>query len=114
MTLHAERLPNSTEMVAITYGPIVLAGKLGEAGLSPGADIIINEREIGTMLNDPIDVPTLIGEPTTIVDGIKPLPGAALTFAAPATGRPDGVTLMPYFRIAHERYSIYWKFTPSA
>ena len=48
------------------HGPIVLAGRLGQAGLSPGSQIIVNERESGTMLNAAIDVPTLAGDATSL------------------------------------------------
>ncbi len=43
------------------YGPIVLAGRLGTAGLTPDAQIIVNERTSGNMLNAAIEVPTLAG-----------------------------------------------------
>jgi hypothetical protein len=109
MKLHAEPLPGAQGTIALLYGPIVLAGKLGTQGLSPGADLIINERTYGDMLNDPVDVPALPGEASQVVETIKPTPGAALTFTAPVPGRPEGLTFIPYFRIAHERYSIYWK-----
>lgn len=108
MALHGQLLPGTTDTVAVMYGPLALAGKLGKQGITPGSDIIINERTIGTMLNDQIDVPTLAGEGVKVVEGIKP--GAEpLTFVAPALARPEGVTLVPYYRIAHERYSLYWK-----
>ncbi|HEY7086785.1 MAG TPA: beta-L-arabinofuranosidase domain-containing protein [Tepidisphaeraceae bacterium] len=108
MTLRAVPLRNSTDTVAIVFGPIVLAGQLGKQGLTPGADIVVNERTIGDSLNDPVDVPTLLGEPSTLVEQIKPVAGKPLTFSAPVA-RAEGLTLIPYFRIAHERHSIYWK-----
>ena len=39
MTLRTEALPGHTDMVAILYGPIVLAGMLGRKGLTPGSAI---------------------------------------------------------------------------
>ena len=47
MTLRAEPLPATTDVVAFVYGPIVLAGRLGREGLAPGNQIIVNERESG-------------------------------------------------------------------
>ena len=34
---------------------------------------------------------------------------AALTFQTRGVGHPREVSLIPYYRIAHERYNLYWK-----
>jgi len=109
MSLRTEALPGHADVVAILYGPIVLAGRLGRKGLTPGADIIVNERTYGDLLNDKVEVPVLAGEPSEIVNQIKPAAGSPLTFQTTGVGRPHDVSLIPYFRIAHERYSLYWK-----
>jgi DUF1680 family protein len=95
-------------MIAFVYGPIVLAGKLGTSGLEPGADIIRNERTTGDVLNAEVEVPQLVGETSSILQKVKPVEGQPLTFTTTGVGRPRDVTLIPYYRIAHERYSIYW------
>jgi DUF1680 family protein len=109
MFLRTEALPGHADVVAILYGPIVLAGLLGRKGLTPGADIIVNERTYGDLLNDKVEVPVLAGEPAELVNQIKPASGPPLTFRTIGVGQPHDVTLTPYFRIAHERYSLYWK-----
>lgn len=109
MTIRAVPLPGTTDTLAIAYGPIVLVGRLGTLGYTPGADIIVNERTIGQMLNDRIEVPALRGDATTLAGAIKPVAGAPLTFTAPAAAGAEPVTLIPYFRMAHERYNMYWK-----
>jgi DUF1680 family protein len=109
MTLRTESLPGSSDVVAILYGPIVLAGRLGRKGLTPGADIIVNERTYGDVLNDVVEVPVLIGDAQEIVKRIKPSTGSALTFQTMGIGHPRDVSLSPYYRIAHERYNLYWK-----
>jgi hypothetical protein len=81
MQRRLEPLPTAPEFVAVMQGPIVLAGRMGTKGLTPGADIIVNERTSGDMLNEPMDVPTLTPERE----------------------------LVPYYRIAHERYNLYWR-----
>jgi hypothetical protein len=40
---------------------------------------------------------------------IEPVAGQPLTFRTRALGRPDGVTLVPFFRVHHQRYVIYWR-----
>jgi hypothetical protein len=94
MALRSEPLPGRSDVVAFLYGPIVLAGKLGKKGLTPGADIIVNERTIGDVLNEEVGMPKVLGE---------------LTKTGPLSFEMNGVSLVPYFRIAHERYTIYWQ-----
>jgi DUF1680 family protein len=113
MTLRTEPLPGHSDVVAILFGPIVLAGRLGRKGLTPGADIIVNERTYGDVLNDKVDVPILVGDAQEIIKQIKPSQGSALTFHTNGIGHPHDVSLMPYYRIAHERYNLYWKTQPS-
>jgi uncharacterized protein len=109
MTLRSVMLPGTTDTVAFMYGPIVLAGKLGQQGVTPGSDIIINERTYGDMLNDEVEVPVLAGDAATLLQKIKPSSDAPLTFVTNDLGRPHEITFIPYWKIAHERYSIYWK-----
>lgn len=109
MSLRAEPLPGSPEVVALLYGPIVLAGRLGREGLTPGADIIVNERTYGDVLNAKVEVPVLVGDAREVVSRIKPSKGEALTFRTEGIGRPHDVTLIPFYRVAHERYNLYWK-----
>jgi DUF1680 family protein len=109
MTLRAEPLPGNPDVVAFLYGPVVLAGRLGRQGLTPGADIIVNERTYGDVLDDKVEAPVLAGDVGEIVSQIKPSAGEALTFRTSGVGRPRDVTLIPYYRVAHERYNLYWK-----
>ena len=68
-----------------------------------------DERTIGDMLNDPVEVPVLAADAAKLVDLIKPSGNAPLTFTTSGLGRPRDVTLIPYYRVAHERYTLYWK-----
>jgi len=78
MALRIEPLPGSTDTAAVVYGPIVLVGALGHA-VKPGEDLHVNERTIGTTLNEPIDVPVLAGDLADIPSKIRPT-GEPLTF----------------------------------
>lgn len=111
MTLRVEQLPGRSDVVAFVFGPIVLAGLLGRKGLSPGADIIINERTTGDVLNTDIDVPKLRGNVEEILSKVKRSTDGSLRFETNGIGVPGDVTLVPYFRVAHERYTIYWETT---
>ena len=105
-----ESAPSAPDIVAFTYGPIVLAGALGREGLAPGADIIVNERKYGEYNKGDVAVPTLAGDPETLGALVKPA-GSPLEFTIAAVdGSP--VRLIPYHRIAHERYATYWRVQP--
>jgi DUF1680 family protein len=109
MALRTEPLPGNPDVVAILYGPIVLAGRLGHKGLTAQADIIVNERTYGDILNDAVEVPVLVGDAQEIVSRIKPSTGSPLAFHTTGIGHPHDVSLIPYYRVAHERYNLYWK-----
>ncbi len=113
MSLRAEPLPGTTDIVAFVYGPIVLAGRLGREGLVRGNQIIVNERESGTMLNAATDVPVLIGDASTLLKRIHHDPRDPLLFRTSGVARPRDVELTPYYRLAHERYNLYWKVVPA-
>lgn len=109
MTMRAEPLPGAPDLVAFVYGPVVLAGRLGTEGLTPGAQIIKNERTSGSVLNAPVEVPALVGDPDDLVRRVRAVAGEPLTFDTAGLGRPRDVRLAPYYRLAHERYTVYWK-----
>ena len=111
MALRVERLPGRSDVVAFVYGPIVLAGRLGRKGLSPGADIIINERTTGDVLRADLEVPKLRGNVEEMLRKVKRATDGSLSFQTSGIGDPNDVTLIPYFRVAHERYTIYWETT---
>jgi uncharacterized protein len=111
MTPHAEAAPAAPDIVALTYGPLVLAGALGSEGLKKGDDIIVNERRIGAYNDAPFEAPKLSGDPATIASRVKPGAGPLEFSIDGADGRP--VRLIPYHRIAHERYATYWKLAPA-
>jgi DUF1680 family protein len=108
MTLRVEPLPGTTDLVAFVYGPIVLAGRLGREGLAPGNQIIVNERESGNMLKADVEVPMLAGDLTTLTSRITQDARDPLTFHTNGLGRPRDVELVPYYRLSHERYNLYW------
>jgi DUF1680 family protein len=107
MSLRMELLPGTTDTAAVVYGPVVLVGALGH-DVKPGEDLHVNERTIGSVFNPPIDVPTLVGELSAIPGKIKPT-GSPLTFKTDGIGHPREVTLTPYYKMAHQYYTMYWK-----
>jgi DUF1680 family protein len=100
-------LAGAPDIFAFTYGPLVLAGALGNEGIAPGSDIVVNEREVGRYLDTPFEAPRLAGTPESLLASVRPGESVS-TFTVPdARRRP--ILLKPYHRIAHERYAVYWQ-----
>jgi DUF1680 family protein len=110
MEARAEAAPAAPDIVAFTYGPLVLAGDLGREGLAPGSDIVVNERKFGSYNDTPVAVPALAGDPDDLAASIRP--GSKPLDFTIASASGDPVRLIPYHRIAHQRYATYWKLQP--
>jgi len=103
MKLHTELLQGSSNIVAVMYGPVVLAGELGTNGLP---NVYARNQTDLVRVSDP-PVPVLVGDAASILKKIKAA-GAPLVFQTKNLGRPDDVTLVPLYRANHERYTVYW------
>lgn len=84
--LYAAPMPDDPELIAVMYGPVVLAG--------------IDAPADGYVLADP-------AKPESWVTKTEEGP---LTFAAEVQGTP--VRLIPWYQIVDERYGVYWRVTP--
>jgi DUF1680 family protein len=113
MALTTDPLPGSNDIVALRYGPIVLAARLGSEGIAPGADIVRNERTTGDVLDAAVDVPVFEGRPRDLVAATRRAGRSGLDFHATARGGRV-VAFAPCAAIAHERYNLYWKLVSRA
>ena len=66
MTLRVEPLPGAADIVAFVVRPDRARRPAGPRGPRSRRQIIVNERESGTMLNAPVDIPLLAGDPATL------------------------------------------------
>jgi hypothetical protein len=106
MQLHLQPLPGASDIAAVMLGPLVLAARMGRQGMGPGDDIVASEYVYGAVLKSPADLPRLALRGRTLDEAVRPA-GAPLQFR---TGAPGGdIDLAPFHRIAHERYSLYWR-----
>jgi uncharacterized protein len=112
MSLGLERLPQAPGYSAVTFGPLVLAGRLGSAGLAPGSQLIINERESGNMLADAVPIPRWTRPLEQLLTALTPDADGSLNFTARGFADGESVRFAPYFRLTHERYNLYWRETP--
>jgi hypothetical protein len=109
MKLHAEPLPGTTNFVALLYGPIVLAGELGTNGMpNPYAK---DQRQF-VRVPDP-KVPVFVADQNSLLKHVKTT-GEPLVFRTKNLGEPEDVTLIPFYKTHHERYSVYWNVVSEA
>jgi hypothetical protein len=113
MSLWLWPMPDDANLAAIMYGPLVLAGQLGDEGLSRDVIIIRNQREQDAAPN--VAAPVMVADPKgDVTDWVKPVPGQPLTFRTADAGRPGDVTLVPFHELFDQRYSLYWRLTDEA
>jgi hypothetical protein len=105
MALSTAPTPDDPTLAAILYGPIVLAARMGTAGLKPGV-----------LRAEPTKPRTV---PEYKADGLPPIrlagaapwvradDGASLSFHS--TGAGERRQLVPLYQIFDERYSVYFK-----
>jgi DUF1680 family protein len=115
MRLQLQPLPDDANLAAIRYGPVVLAGELGTEHLDPKR--IYSDDKILHGGFPEIAVPELAGDRAALDKWIQPVSGnyipsevKPLTFRTVGAGRPEDVTLSPFYRLFDQRYCVYWRF----
>jgi len=53
-------------------------------------------------------VPSFEGAPGELLKHIEPVASQPLTFRTCNLAKPEEVTLIPFYRTHHQRYSVYW------
>lgn len=106
MHLRLEAMPDDQKMVALLYGPIVLAGDLGNEGLDNSRRYGPNAPRLGGAR---LEVPSFVCDVKDVLAKTKPLSGAPMTFKTDGIGQPQDVTLMPFYKLHDRRYTVYWK-----
>lgn len=93
-TLRLETMPDDANRVAVFYGPIVLAGDLGE--------------ENDPNRYDPMFVPVIMTEIRNPNEWLKHVEGKANTFISENVGRPKDVKFRPFYSTYNRSYSVYF------
>ena len=111
MRLHLETIPDDPTLAAIMYGPLVLAGELGNENLDPKR--IYSDDKFLHGGFPAIAVPELAGDDRNALDKwIQPVSAKdrPLTFRTVGPGHVEEVTLSPFYRLFSQRYCVYWRF----
>ena len=96
MSIYSESMPDNKDRISFLYGPIVLAGRLGD-----------------TMPNPVYGVPVLLTENKNITEWLHPAANEPLSFEMKGIGKPFDVKLKPFYKIYKEYYSVYWDYFTS-
>ena len=109
MSLHIHAMPDDPTVQAVMYGPLVLAGQLGDRGLDqafthPGYDT--------APPGEPVPAPEIIASSKDPTAWVEPVSGEPLAFRT--SGQCAGTALMPLCKTSGQRYAVYWKTTGSS
>lgn len=111
MSLWTWPMPDDKTLLAVMYGPLVLAGRLGGESLSD--DLVYTTRNWFAFPKERIArAPDIAADDPEVTAWVKPVAGKMLTFRTAGVGRPQDVTLVPYHRLWGERYAVYWRVLP--
>jgi DUF1680 family protein len=111
MRLRTEPLPGNARTMALFFGPIILVGDLGTTGLDDSRRYGPTSPELSKVSG--VDVPGLVSAHDDVLTHISPVKEHPLTFQTIGLAQPRDVTLVPFYRAAATRYTVYWRrFTP--
>ena len=106
MALHTEAMPDNPKMIAVMYGPLVLAGDLGREGLDAIRRYGPSAPPVGRVKTPPI--PAFVGDIVSVTSKIVADPVRPLQFKTVGLAQPHDVTLVPFYRVVDQRYTVYW------
>ena len=108
MQLHTAPMPDDASVVAVMYGPLVLAARLGTAGLTPEKLRAgpTQPRKVPEYAAEPIGVPPIVARSRDPSSWLRPVAGRALEFST--IGQESDLTLVPLNRVFDERYAVYF------
>ncbi len=108
MTLRIERMEHHPSTFAILAGPTVLAATLGNDLMLPPVPYANGNQYEWANVPDPETIPQLIVDQAPVDQWIKPDPHHPLVWHTHGVGRPQDVKLVPFYKVAHERYVVYF------
>jgi uncharacterized protein len=108
LTLRTEMLPRSKEWISLLWGPVVLAGELGTAGLE-GLDFSGTHNYVATQALPWEKAPVFIGNAKEVIAKVRPVDGRPLAFRTAGLALPAEVSLAPFYRVHRQRYAVYWR-----
>lgn len=107
-TLRVEPLPDDENVLAVMWGPIVLAGDLG-----PERDRTAERAARRQGGNAEQAAPVFVPKDQAIDSWMKPVAGKPGAFHTSGVGLATDINFVPFYELPRRRYAIYWDvFTP--
>ncbi|MFT3946558.1 MAG: glycoside hydrolase family 127 protein [Agriterribacter sp.] len=93
MELYTENMPDNKDRIALLYGPVLLAGILGNETPDPvyGVPVLMTDNR----------------DPKVWIGKTNP---STLAFNLNKAGMPKDVALKPFYTVSQEYYNVYWDF----
>ncbi len=107
MSVHLEAMPDDPKVIAILYGPIVLAGDLGQDGMQEVKRFGPYAPQLDRIRTP--EIPAFVGGVNDVAPSVRPIVGSPLTFRSTGVSRPADVRLLPFYKASDQRYTVYWR-----
>jgi len=101
MGLHMESMPDDESMQAAMFGPLVLAGRFDEVPKAASYGEMGPKKERQRM------VPDIVADSGNSTGWMEADVKDPLAFHG--VGQAEAVTMVPLYKLIHERYAVYWK-----
>jgi hypothetical protein len=111
--LRIERMAHHPSKLAVLSGPIVLAGVLGDALMAPPIPYASVDQYQWEKVPDPVHVPSLAIGGRPVEEWVKPDAEQPLVWHTQGVGQRSQIKLVPLYRVAHERYVVYFDEAPA-
>jgi DUF1680 family protein len=105
MSVRVRPAMDDSGVVSFFHGPVLLAGALGTDNM-PASDTTTSPQGYHQLPVPP--VPALVSD---LPGALTPVTNQPLHFTVPVRGntnQPASLTLMPFYEVHHQRYTIYW------
>lgn len=109
MSLHIDSLPGDGSQQAVLFGPLVLAGRLGNSGLSRSNTYLGYRTSPG---GKPVAAPEIQAGNDAQARWVEPVRGQTLTFRT--VSQNPSTELVPLYKLHDEHYVVYWKVNSTA
>lgn len=109
MSLHMDTLPGDETQQAVMYGPLVLAGRLGNSDLTKSNTYLGYNPGPG---GKPVPVQAIQSDGNGSANWVEQVSGQTLAFRT--VGQEKTTELIPFYKLHGERYVVYWKVNPRA
>jgi len=101
--LRIERAKDSSSLVSIFHGPVLLAGELGRDGIRRE----VGDKDMNLRVPRP-PVPAIVSSSQDPKDWFEADPANRQVFKLKAVGPASGIAFRPLYDLHHQRYSVYW------